>query len=98
MTDLHWALLGIAVFLLLALWIYGKWQERRALSRMNTALRQGVGDPLVDARTMPFETYRAAGPRRIEPRLEAESQATSPAPREELALPAGTAEFEPTQP
>ena len=51
MTDLHWALLAIAGVLLLAIWIYSKWQERRALARLDAAMRQGVGDPLLGTRS-----------------------------------------------
>ena len=67
MTDLHWALLAIAGVLLLAIWIYSKWQERRALARLDAAMRQGVGDPLLGTRPMPPPV---AASRRIEPRLD----------------------------
>ncbi|HSQ09724.1 MAG TPA: hypothetical protein VLN25_03785 [Burkholderiaceae bacterium] len=67
MTDLHWALLTIAGVLLLAIWIYSKWQERRALARLDAAMRQGVGDPLLGTRPLPSP---AASSRRIEPRLD----------------------------
>ena len=33
MTELHWALIVVAGVLLLALWVYGKWQERRDAGR-----------------------------------------------------------------
>ena len=82
MTNLHWALLALAVVLLLALWIYGKWQERRALARLDTALRQGVGDPLVDARATPPASPKAAPPRRIEPRLDVPTPVAAFAPRQ----------------
>jgi hypothetical protein len=75
MTDLHWALLAIAGVVLLALWIYGKWQERRVLARLHTALREGVGDPLVDDRAAPVTARTAAPARRIEPRLDATTPA-----------------------
>lgn len=73
MTDLHWALLAIAGVLLLALWVHSRWQERRALAKLDSALREGVGDPLVAAR--PAATPQPA--RRIEPRLDG---ATLPTP------------------
>jgi len=66
MTDLHWALLAIAGVLLLALWIHSRWQERRALAKLDSALREGVGDALVAAR--PPAAPQPA--RRIEPRLD----------------------------
>ncbi len=75
MTDLHWALLAIAGVVLLALWIYGKWQERRVLTRLHTALREGVGDPLVEDRAAPVTARTAAPTRRIEPRLDAATPA-----------------------
>jgi hypothetical protein len=73
MTDLHWALIAVAVALLLALWIYGKWQERRTRARIDAAMRQGVGDPLAQ---MPRSASVPAGgvSRRIEPRLESQPQ------------------------
>jgi hypothetical protein len=67
MTDLHWALLAIAGVLLLVLWVYSQWQERRTLARFDAALRQGVGDPL---ETHPAPSAKS-GVRRIEPRLDA---------------------------
>jgi hypothetical protein len=73
MTDLHWALIAVAVALLLALWIYGKWQERRTRARIDAAMRQGVGDPLAQ---VPRTAAAPAGgvSRRIEPRLESQPQ------------------------
>lgn len=73
MTDLHWALIAVAAALLLALWIYGKWQERRTRARIDAAMRQGVGDPLAQ---MPRSAPAPAGgvSRRIEPRLESQPQ------------------------
>jgi hypothetical protein len=71
MTDLHWALIAVAVALLLAIWIYGKWQERRTRARIDAAMRQGVGDPL--AQTPRSAPAPAGGvSRRIEPRLESQ--------------------------
>jgi hypothetical protein len=67
---LHWALLTIAGVLLLAIWIYSKWQERRALARLDAAMRQGVGDPLLGTPPM---APPAVSSRRIEPRLDVDS-------------------------
>ncbi|HEU0200655.1 MAG TPA: hypothetical protein VFR86_09485 [Burkholderiaceae bacterium] len=47
MSDLHIALLIVAAVLLAALWLYSKWQERRALKRMEASLRHGVTDALM---------------------------------------------------
>jgi hypothetical protein len=68
MTDLHWALLAIAGVLLLAIWIFGRWQEKRALARLDAALRRGVGDPLTEHRAALAGAKAVA--RRIEPRLD----------------------------
>lgn len=82
MTELHWALLAIAGILLLALWIYGKWQERRAMARLDAVMRGGLGDPLLDGRATqrppttaaPVGTTRPLATQRIEPRLALESE------------------------
>ena len=58
-SELQLALLAVAVLLLLALYIHGKWQERRLLRRMRERLHGGVGDALLQA---------AAAPRRQDPR------------------------------
>jgi hypothetical protein len=47
LSDLHLALLGLAGVLLVALFAYNKWQERRMLRELGAALRGGVGDPLL---------------------------------------------------
>jgi hypothetical protein len=73
MTDLHWALIAVAVALLLALWIYGKWQERRTRARIDAAMRQGVGDPLAQGPRSAAATPAGIA-RRIEPRLESQPQ------------------------
>lgn len=65
MTELHYALIGIAVALLVALYAYNKWQERRALKRLESSLREGVGDPLAGDAAVPARP----GAERIEPRL-----------------------------
>ena len=64
MNSLHLVLLLIGAVLLVALFAYNKWQERQALKRMDTAMRQGVGDALLGETT----TRRSAA--RIEPRLD----------------------------
>jgi len=51
LSELQLALLAIAALLLLALYISGKWQERRLLRRLRERLRDrlhtGLGDPLL---------------------------------------------------
>jgi hypothetical protein len=59
-NELQLALLGLALLLLLALYVHGKWQERRLLRRMRDRLHGGVGDALLQA---------AAAPRRQDPRF-----------------------------
>jgi hypothetical protein len=74
MSELHWVLLAIAAALLAGLYLYSKWQERRALRRLDQAMRAGVGDPLFDTahpgkpRTSAHAAPRHA-PLRIEPRF-----------------------------
>jgi hypothetical protein len=60
MSELQLALLVAAGVVLLALFAYGKWQERRSLRQFSADLRAGAGDALLDS--MP----PAAG--RFEPR------------------------------
>jgi hypothetical protein len=47
MSDLHIALLLLALVLLAALFLYSKWQERRTLRELDASLRQGVTDALM---------------------------------------------------
>lgn len=68
MSDLQLALLVLAAVLLVALYGYGKWQERQALKRMDESLRGGLGDALLQA--PPAAAAPARPPaQRIEPRL-----------------------------
>jgi len=62
MTDLHLALLGAAVVLLLLLFGWSKWQERRQVKRLTERLGQSGRDPLLDPVSRPIVE-------RIEPRL-----------------------------
>lgn len=68
MSDLQLALLVLAAVLLVALYGYGKWQERQALKRMDESLRGGLGDALLQG---PAAAAAPARPpaQRIEPRL-----------------------------
>jgi hypothetical protein len=60
MSELHLVLLAIAAVLLVALFAWGKWQERQAVRRLDASMRAGVGDPL----------YGEAPPRRVTGRIE----------------------------
>jgi hypothetical protein len=86
MTELHWALIVVAGVLLLALFVYGKWQERRTRARIDAAMRHGVGDPLAQA---PRAAPSGVVARRIEPRLDAQ-----PPPAPETSAMDNTAEAE----
>jgi hypothetical protein len=84
MSDLQLALLVLAAVLLVALYGYGKWQERQALKRMDESLRGGLGDALLEPPPVGAAPVRAPA-QRIEPRLSfpaeapaAESQAPAP--------------------
>jgi hypothetical protein len=74
-SELQIALLLLAVVLLGLLFGYNKWQERRALQRLDSSLRSGVGDALLEpAPVMPKEPVGGDLPAapaggRIEPRL-----------------------------
>jgi hypothetical protein len=69
-SDLQLALLLLAAVLLVLLIGYNKWQERRALQRLDTTLRSGVGDALLEPRvTETQQTDVAAPPGRIEPKF-----------------------------
>ncbi len=64
MSQLHLVLLAIAAVLLVALYAFGKWQERQAVKRMDASMRDGVGDALLGETAMRKSTTR------IEPRLD----------------------------
>ena len=90
MNDLHFVLLAVGAVLLVALFAYNKWQERQALKRLGSKLRDGVGDALLGEPA----ARRATG--RIEPRLDggAPGEPRGPAPAEfaepgDLAAPPG---------
>jgi hypothetical protein len=82
MSELHYALIGLAVALLLALYVYNKWQERRALKRLTESLNNGVGDPLLDPATpAPVQVAAARfGAARIEPTLALPDDGSVPTP------------------
>jgi hypothetical protein len=68
MSELQLALIGLAFVLLVALLVYNKWQERRALRQLRDSLQAGVADALLD--TEPVSTPRVApAPRVLEPTL-----------------------------
>ena len=68
MNKLHWVLLSIAAVLLIALYLYGKWQERRS-ARLDDS--QGDFDTASLERPLPARTAstRNAPPVRIEPTM-----------------------------
>ncbi|HVE89669.1 MAG TPA: cell division protein ZipA C-terminal FtsZ-binding domain-containing protein [Burkholderiaceae bacterium] len=68
MNKLHWVLLSIAAILLIALYLYGKWQERRS-ARLGES--QGDLDITSLDRPLPARTASArnAPPIRIEPTM-----------------------------
>lgn len=63
MNNLHLVLLLIGAVLLVALFVFNKWQERQALRRLDASMREGVGDALLG------EVPARRVPGRIEPRL-----------------------------
>jgi hypothetical protein len=87
MNPLHLVLLGIGAVLLVALYVYGKWQERRALERLDASLREGVGDALLG------EAPARRATSRIEPRL-ASGPPGGDAEPDEASLPVEPADLE----
>lgn len=79
MSDLQLALLALAAVLLVALYGYGKWQERQAVKKMDESLRGGVGDALLQTRAPEAEAARARA-QRIEPRLSLPDEAPDAGP------------------
>jgi len=49
LNDLHLALFALGALLLLAVYVNGKWQERRLLRRLRDRLHGGLGDALLQA-------------------------------------------------
>ncbi|MCE2644687.1 MAG: hypothetical protein LW835_05560, partial [Burkholderiaceae bacterium] len=49
LSDLHLALIGLAVVLLVGLYAFDRAKERRALRELDSRLRGDVGDALLDA-------------------------------------------------
>lgn len=100
MSDLHLALLLLAAVLLVLLIGYNKWQERRALERLDTTLRSGIGDALLEpapletapAEAAPVALRRAeqAPAARIEPKFGSLGP-SAPAAEDELGEPEATA-------
>lgn len=69
LTDLHLALLGVAVVLLASLFGYGKWKERQAMRKLDAEVRGRIGDPLLDPQAFPT----AAAPAVVNPEAEVAS-------------------------
>ena len=97
MSDLHLALLLLAAVLLVLLVGYNKWQERRALQRLDTTLRSGVGDALLDPGVAETQQANApaVSPGRIEPKFGSLEPIPSGAPSEEIDEPTIPADFAP---
>jgi len=89
LSELQLALIAVAALVLLALYVSGKWQERRLTRRMRERLHGGVGDALL--RNLPDRE------RPLEPYLHGDSLRTAaPALAGGLrASPAGTAALSP---
>jgi hypothetical protein len=87
MSELHLALLAIGAVLLVALFAYGKWQERKLVRRFDDAIRGGIADPLLDRSQLPRAERPAT---RIEPRLDSAPPAVPAASAPEPSEEAGT--------
>jgi hypothetical protein len=94
-SDLHIALLLLAAVLLVLLIGYNKWQERRALQRLDSTLRSGVGDALLEPSPIEAPMPDASlPPTRIEPKFGSLAAAPEPA-IEEVDEPTIPADFSP---
>lgn len=70
MTKLHWALLAIAAVLLAALYLYGKWQERKSARLDEKTADDSDASPLErQAVRMPSARNARQAPLRIEPTM-----------------------------
>lgn len=70
MTKLHWALLAIAAVLLAALYLYGKWQERKSARLDESTPDDSDASPLDrPAARMPSARNARPAPVRIEPTM-----------------------------
>lgn len=76
MSELQLALAGVAAVLLLALYVNGKWQERRLLRRLRERLHGGIGDPLLQAQA----AATGARTRRVDPRFAGVAGSVTDAP------------------
>jgi hypothetical protein len=85
MSDLQLALLALAAVVLVALYAYGKWQERQALKRIDASMRGGVGDALLESPAADAAASRAPA-QRIEPRLSLPEGTPAPEAPAPLAL------------
>ncbi len=76
MNQLHWVLLAIAAVLLLALYLHGKWQERKSarLEETQSDLEAASLERLLPARAASLRSARQA-PVRIEPTMGISSEA-----------------------
>ena len=70
MTKLHWALLAIAAVLLAALYLYGKWQERKSARLDDETAEDSDASPLErQAARVPSARNARQAPVRIEPTM-----------------------------
>jgi hypothetical protein len=91
MSDLHLALLGAAVVLLLLLFGWSKWQEHRQVRRLNEKLGRSDRDPLLEP------AVRTAA-QRIEPQLGELTTSKSASSEPTASAPAGEAHLRPQLP
>ena len=73
MTKLHWALLAIAAVLLIALYLYGKWQERKSRLEESTADNSDASPLERQAARVTAARSARQAPARIEPTMGIES-------------------------
>ena len=84
MSDLHWALIGLALFVLAALYAYGKLQERRARAQLEAGFAGEIDATLLDPAPV---TGPATTPARVEPSFGSLDESTAPADEPQAATP-----------
>jgi hypothetical protein len=84
MSDLHWALIGLALFVLAALYAYGKLQERRARAQLEAGFAGEIDATLLEPAPAPAPTPAHA---RVEPSFGSLDDAVAPAGGDGRAVP-----------
>ena len=85
MSDLHWALIGLALFVLAALYAYGKLQERRARAQLEAGFAGAIDATILEPAPV---AAPATAPGRVEPSFGNIDESAMPADVTQPAAPA----------